>query len=243
MAKDYYIETLSSGRQRCVKSSAAPGLRRSRSDPHDGSSQSSRSRRVDFLDVTREEYNSLLTRERALHKENEDLRRMNSALRANWTTCDDELRKIYGRMPALEEVVRSLEHENRELRRSVDDRYHRGGSEVEDALMRGLRNKNTKLRNENDTLLVRVRSLEREVREGVGGRARRLVEEISSWRRRHERLGATVEKLQHRLDYVAARNKILESDNEYLVRQERKYRSEVARMDAILRHHGITSSR
>lgn len=102
--------------------------------------------------------------------------------------------------------------------------------------MRKLRNKNTKLRNDNDTLMARVRSMERDIREGVGDRARRLMEEVNAWRRRHEKLGV-------KLDCVAARNKILESHNEYLVRQEMKYKSEVDRLDAILRHHGLSASR
>lgn len=192
--------------------------------------------------MTRDEYNTLLLRERTLFQENEDLRRKNTALRANWTTCDDELRRVYSRMPALEDTVRSLEYENRELRRSFDDHHHHGSREREDALRR-LRNKNTKLRNDNDTLTARIRSLEREFREGVGDRARKLIEEINAWRRRHERADATAEKLQRKLDYIAARNKVLISENEYLSRQERKYRSEVTRMEAIMRHHGLSVSR
>lgn len=235
MAKDYWVETTPSGRQRFVKSTAAPGLRRTHSDPHDGSSQSSRSRRVDFLDVTREEYNNAIARERALYQENEDLRRKNSALKANWKTSDEELRRVHNLVPSLENAVRNLDYENRELRRSFDDSRHHGGREREDA-MRKLRNKNTKLRNDNETLLARVRSMERDVREGVGDRARRLMEEINAWRRRHERLGV-------KFDYVAERNRILESENEHLVRQERKYRSEVDRLDAILRHYGLSVSR
>ncbi|ROV97752.1 hypothetical protein VMCG_07417 [Cytospora schulzeri] len=236
MAKDYWVETTPSGRQRFVKTHAAPGLRRAHSDPHDGSTQSSRSRRVDFLDVTREEYNSALARERDLYRENEDLRRQNSALKANWRTCDEELRRIHSRVPALENAVRDLEYENRELRRGFDDYHHHHGSREREDALRKLRNKNTKLRNDNETLMARIRSLEREIREGVGDRARRLMEEISAWRRRHEKLGA-------KLDDATARNRILESDNKYLARQEMKYRSEVARLDAILRHYGLSVSR
>lgn len=237
MAKDYWIETPASGRKRFVRTTTAPGLRRAYSDPHDGSTQSSRSRRVDFLDVTREEYNEALARERALYHENEDLRRKNSALKANWRTCDDELRRVQGRLPSLESAVRNLEYENRELRRSFDGHHHHHhGSRDRDDAMRKLRNKNTKLRNDNETLVARVRNLEREIREGVGDRARRLMEEINAWRRRHENMGT-------KLDYVTARNKILESHNEYLVRQEMKYKSEVARLDAILRHHGLSAQR
>jgi predicted RNase H-like nuclease (RuvC/YqgF family) len=140
-------------------------------------------------------------------------------------------------LPSLESAVRNLEYENRELRRSFDGHHHHhhGSRDMDDA-MRKLRNKNTKLRNDNETLVARVRGLEREIREGVGDRARRLMEEINAWRRRHENMGT-------KLDYVTARNKILESHNEYLVQQEMKYKSEVARLDAILRHHGLSAQR
>lgn len=240
MAKDYWVETLPSGRKRFVKTTTVPGLRRSQSDPHDGSTQSSRSRRVDFLDVTRKEYDTLLERERVLCQENEGLRRKNSALRANWRTCDDELRRVQSRVPTLEDAVRTLDYENRELRKSFDDCYRRGSREREDDLRR-MRNKNTRLRNENDTLIARVRNLEREIREAVGDRARRLVEEVNAWRRRHERLDIAAERLQRKLDSVAARNQLLESDNEYWVQQGRKYKSEVTRLEAIMRHHGLAS--
>lgn len=190
----------------------------------------------------------MLARERALLQENEDLRRKTSALKANWQTCDDELRRVQVRVPSLEQAVRDLEHENRDLRRSFDDPYHRqhqhhhqhhGGKDRErdrEEAMRKLRNKNTKLRNDNETLMARVGSLQRDIREGVGDRARRLMEEVSAWQRRHDRLGA-------KLEYVAARNRTLESHNEYLVRQETKYRNEVTRLDAILRHHGLSAVR
>lgn len=181
-----------------------------------------------------------MARERVLIQDNEDLRRRNSALEANWRACDDELRRVHSRLPALENAVRNLEYENSELRRRSFDGHHTHGSRELDDAMRRLRNMNTKLRNENDTLIARVRGLEREVREGTGDRARKLVEEVNNWRRRHERLDANAEKLARKLEYVSARNKLLESDNEYLMIQERKYKGEVTRLDAILRHHGLS---
>ncbi|KAL1865181.1 hypothetical protein Daus18300_007308 [Diaporthe australafricana] len=235
MARDYWVETLPSGQRRFVK---AP-LRRSYSNPHDASTQSSRGRRVDFLDVTREEYNSLLARESALNKENEVLRRENYALKANWRTCDEDLRRLQTYVPSLEATVRNLEHENRELRRGSDHHHHHhGGGHSEDA-MRRLRHKNTKLINENDTLLTRLHGLERDLRDGVGDRVRKLMEEISGWRRRYDKLGLTVDGLQNNLDVATDRNRRLEEACELRARNERKAMRDVDRYKAILRQHGL----
>lgn len=233
MARDYWVETTPSG-HRFVKAS----LRRSHSNPHDAGSMSSRGRRVDFLDVTREEYNSLLTRENELSRENEALRRENHALKANWRTCDEDLRRLQARLPSLETTVRNLEYENHELRRSFDHHHHRANSYGEDA-MRRLRNKNTKLMNENDSLLARIRGLERDIRDGVGDRARKLMEEINAWRRRYDNLSYTVDGLQNNLAVVTDRNRRLEEACELRARNERKAMRDVDRYKAILRQHGL----
>lgn len=234
MARDYWVETLPSGHQRFVKAS----LRRSHSNPHDESSQSSRGRRVDFLDVTREEYNLLLARENDLSRDNEALRRENHALKANWRTCSDDLRRLQARVPSLEATVRNLEHEKHELRRTFDHRHHHASSYGEDA-MRRLRNKNTKLINENDSLLARIHSLERDIRDGVGNGARKLMEEISAWRRRYDKLSYTVDGLQNDLVVASDRNRRLEEACELRARNERKAMRDVDRYKAILRQHGL----
>lgn len=234
MARDYWVETLPSGHRRFVKAS----LRRSHSNPHDASSQSSRGRRVDFLDVTREEYNLLLARENDLSRDNEALRRENHALKANWRTCSDDLRRLQARVPSLEATVRNLEHEKHELRRTFDHRHHHASSYGEDA-MRRLRNKNTKLINENDSLLARILSLERDIRDGVGNGARKLMEEISAWRRRYDKLSYTVDGLQNDLAVASDRNRRLEEACELRARNERKAMRDVDRYKAILRQHGL----
>lgn len=236
MARDYWVETLPSGHQRFVKAS----LRRSHSNPHDASSMSSRGRRVDFLDVTREEYNSSLARENDLSRENEAFRRENSALKANWRTCHEDLRRLQARVPSLETTVRNLEHENHELRRSFQHQHHhhRASSYGEDA-MRRLRHKNTKLMNENDSLVARVRGLERDVRDSVGDRARKFMEEINAWRRRYDKLSYTVDELQNNLAVATDRNRRLEEANELRARNERKAMRDVDRYKAILRQHGL----
>lgn len=240
MARDYWVETLPSGRQRFVAKTAS--LRRA--NTHDGS-QSSRSRRVDFLDVTREEYNTLLSRERSLQEAAEELARENYALKANWRTCDDELRRLQGVVAPLETTVRNLEHENGQLRLRLDSRerhhhHHHESREREDELRR-LRHRNTKLRNENDSLLARVGRLERELRDGVSDRAKRLAEEVVAWKRRCGKLDDEAERLYHKLDAVERRNQRLEMMNASLARQDRSLKRDVEYYQAILRQHGIST--
>lgn len=246
MARDYWVETLPSGRQRFVKvGGVGPGPSLRRSNTHDGS-QSSRSRRVDFLDVTREEYNTLLSRERHLQQANEELSRENFALKANWRTCDDELRRLQGAVPSLEATVRSLEHENGQLQERLEHQqqhHHQGhheSREREDE-MRKMRHRNTRLRNENDSLAVKIRRLERELMDGVSDRARRLAEEVVAWKRRCGKLEDEAERLHHKLDAVARRNERLGMVNESLARQDRNLKRDVEYYQAILRRHGIST--
>lgn len=246
MARDYWVEGFSTGRPRFVKVSAAkppPPLRRS--NTHDGS-QSERGRRVDFLDVTRKEYTSL----QAL---NEDLRRENAALRANWQTADYDLRKSMQRVPALETTIRNLEDENARLRTLVDEARasnnnssshhhhhhpHHHHREREDGL-RKLRHQNTRLRNDNDALLERIDRLEQG--EGGGGSARRLADEVRKWKAQCARLDDQAESMFHKLDSVARRNKRLEMANESAARQARELQRDVDYYKAILRRHGFAT--
>lgn len=194
---------------------------------------------MDFLDVTREEYTSL----QAL---NEELRRENAALKANLQTTDHDLRKCYQRVPLLETKVRDLEAENDQLRAMVEDgrgrhHHHHHHShhhrEREDAL-RKLRNQNTRLRNDNDALVERVNSLERECGSG-GGTARRLEEEIRKWKAKYVQQEDLVERLYHKLDSVSRRNDRLERANESAGRQARALQSDLEYYKAILRRHGF----
>lgn len=251
MARDYWVETLPSGRQRFVKiNGGGPGPSLRRSNTHDGS-QSSRSRRVDFLDVTREEYNTLLSQERHLRLANEELSRETLALKASWRACDDELRALQGGLvPTLEATVRDLQNENAQLRERLagagsqgaphHHHHHHNSREREDE-MRRLRNRNTRLRNDNDALVGRVGRLERELRDGPGDRLRRLVEEVAAWKRRCAKLDDEAERLHHKLDVVSRRNTRLVTVNESLARQDRNLKRDVEYYQAILRRHGIST--
>ncbi|KAF3766405.1 hypothetical protein M406DRAFT_68751 [Cryphonectria parasitica EP155] len=232
MARDYWVESSPSGRPRFVKTSH---LRRS--NTHDGS-QSSRSRRVDFLDVTRAEYDSL-------RQANEDLLRENYTYKTNWQSCDAEVRRLRGVVPTLEAEVRTLDYENQQLRGRLEEseKYTGGGyheSRHREDEVRRLRYKNTKLRDENETLRARMGRFERDLRDGLSDRARRLSEDLGMWKRRYSKLDDDLERLYHKLDSVEKRNRRLESMNESLARQDRKLRQDVDYYQSILRRHGIT---
>lgn len=238
MARDYWVEGLSSGRPRFVKIPASGRSHLRRSSTHDGS-QSERGRRVDFLDVTREEYTSL----QAL---NEDLKRENAALKANLQTTDHDLRKCQQRTPLLETKVRDLESENAQLRAMVEEEgrehhhhhHHRHHREREDGL-RKLRNQNTRLRNDNDALLERVTRLERDC--NSSGSARRLTEEIRKWKAHYVQMEDQIERLVHKLSSVTRRNERLEMANESAARQTRVLQRDVEYYQAILRRHGFAT--
>lgn len=242
MARDYWVETLPSGHKRFVKTTTTTrNVPLRRSNTHDGS-QSSRSRRVDFIDVTRSEHNNLLSRERSLRQAIEDLTRENFALRANWRSCDDELRQLQGVVPSLETHVRKLEAENGNLRLQLSEdvsanRSHHHHSHDEE--LRRLRHRNTKLRKENDSLLSRLGRLEREMREGVSDRTRRLAEEVAAWKRRSLKYEDEAERLHHKLDSVVRRSSRLEETNQSLAREDRDLRALVEYYRAVLRRYGI----
>lgn len=236
MAPEYWVENSPSGR---------PRLKRSHTRPKDGHTPRPRKRTVDFLDVTRDEYDQLAERERALRETYQALERENAALKSNWQACDDEYRRIQYLIPQYQTQIRDLEHDNRELRRSLEGRGNNREREREDANRR-IRNKNTKLQNENETLVQRIRSLERGFRDGVDDRVHRLMEQISAWKRRYERLDGIAAKLQQKVDLAAERNAQLEEKNERLsyanaslARQERKLRQTIDAYEAIMRRHGL----
>ncbi|KAJ4420736.1 hypothetical protein N0V82_004175 [Gnomoniopsis sp. IMI 355080] len=234
MARDYWVEGFDTGRPRFVKIPATSRSHLRRSNTHDGS-QSSRGRRVDFLDVTREEHTSL----QAL---NENLMRENAALKANLQTTESDLRRCCRKVPVLETKVRDLESVNAQLRVMVEEgsggHHHHHHREREDGLRR-LRNQNTRLRNDNDALLERITRLERD---GVGsGTERRLKEDLRRWKVWYAQLEDKVERLVHKLDSVTRRNKRLEMANESAARQTRELQRDVEYYRAILRRHGFST--
>ena len=181
----------------------------------------------DRADITRDELNALLDRERMLREVNDSLTRENSALKANWQACDAELRRLQPIIPQLQAQIRHLEHENRELRRSVDS----SGDAAE--RLRELRIKYTRVKNENEGLTQTVRHLQAQLRDAVDDRVGRLLEkvqtlkeEVREWMRRYENVSRGYEDQKNRCDRLRAnldttleKNARLEDENERLRRR------------------------
>lgn len=227
MARDYWVESPSTGRTRYVQTDSS--LR-----------GSTRSARVDFADVTRKEASSL-------RQANEELERENAALRTTYQTVDYELRQCQATVPALETTVQNLEYENTQLRAMLAEENRGGGSSHHHHHREGgdrkLRHQNKKLRNENETLRERVSRLERDSACGGGCRAaaRRLSEDVRRWKAQSISLDDEMERLVHKMEGVLRRNKKLEMANESAARQIRAWKQDVDYYQAILRRHGFAT--
>lgn len=241
MARDYWVDPKSGQYVRTTHTTTRTHhhhhSKLKRSNTHDGSSQSSRSRRVDFVDVTRKEYKALLAREQSLRVTNDELTRQNWALQANYNACCDENKR-------LQAMVQNLEYENSYLKAAGPDAGYYGGGYGRDRAcedeLRKLRNKNTRLLNDNDSLLAKIKSLQRNVRGGLRDGARRLGDDLSHWKHKVTKLEDDNERLHHKLDSVQQRCKRLETTNESLARNERKWRREVDSYEAWMRRHGYS---
>ncbi|PSR82324.1 hypothetical protein BD289DRAFT_16679 [Coniella lustricola] len=271
MAREYWVETSPSGRHRWVKSTTTTTTtkphRLRRSNTHDGttagfvggagspagdnsSTQSSRSRRVDFLDVTRGEYTKLLAQERRVRA---DLARENSSLYAKWQASDAEARKL----AAENEALRTrLEEERLSHERSASGYYHESSRAREEELRR-LRHRYDIVMNENEVLRTRVARLEgmgshhhrhhqHPIRDGLSDWAaaakhkiqREFAEEVAAWKRRYTKLEDEAERLYFRLDGAEQRNRRLVAVNESLAKQDRKLRQDVDYYESLLRQKG-----
>ena len=178
----------------------------------------------DRADISRDELSALLERERMLREANDSLSRENSALKANWQACDAELRRLAPLVPQLQARVRHLEHENRELRRSIDS------AGDTDSKLRDARAKISRLRNENEALSQTVRSLTGQLRDALDDRVSRLLDklqalkdEAADWARRYHEAFRGYEDQKRRADRLRAgidaandKNAQLEDENQRL---------------------------
>lgn len=176
-------------------------------------------------------------RERTLREANEALTRENHVLKANIRTAEHELRQHRAWVVQLQHQVRHLETENAELRRGLEG--HTGHDDRHRREMRELRNKNTRLENENEGLTLRIRELTRKLRESVDDRVRRLTEtvhaltrEVNEWKRRFEDLERRYRRLGENLDDHVA-------NNERLVLENRELRKTISTYERILRRHHL----
>ena len=146
-----------------------------------------------------------------------------SSLLRNNHILKTQLQEKEKRISAQKAKIDDLQHENHELRRSLESS---SDAEARREKMRDLKKKNTRLESENDTLKTRVRELLRAVKEVADEPARRLKEEISmlnvqigEWRRRYEDVDRRLKRLRENLDDHIEQNERLTTENEVLRRQ------------------------
>ncbi len=228
MPDQIYVETTPSGHRQFV-------VRRHSSHHHHHHRRSH-----DRDHITQDEMNNLLERERHLREANEALVRENHALKANWQACDYELRRIQPLIPQFQAQIRALEHDNRELRHSLDT-----NSDASERL-REVRIKYTKVKNENEGLRQTIRHLKSQLQELIDERISRLLEtvhvlkeEVKEWRRRYEEVGRSYEDIRNRyqrvrdgLDAANEKNAELQAENDGLRRSMLVY-------ERILRRHRL----
>jgi regulator of replication initiation timing len=167
-------------------------------------------------DITPDELATLRERERILTEANQVLHRENQHLKSNLHAAETDLRHHRSAVASLQANVRSLAVENGELRRSLES--YQGIEERHKAADRVLRNKNTRLENDNAILRERIRDLGREVKEGIDERVRVLKEEVAGWARRWEDLDRRLRRMRGNLDEFIRRNEDLGLENSALRR-------------------------
>lgn len=191
MSKRFWVETSPSGRQQFV-------LKRSRSHGHHHHHHHHGHDHVkvdkDHYTVTREEWNSLVERGRALEESNIALASDNRGLKT-------ELDRLNCLVPQLQNQNAALYAENESLRRSVQnagDHSARYSREVErlEIKVDKLEKEKRDIKDENSDLRVRVKSLSKQLDDSFNRRVTDLVREVDywkdqyrMWRSKHDDLG------------------------------------------------------
>jgi chromosome segregation ATPase len=216
MSTKYYVETLPSGKQQFV------ALKRSHSHHHHDRHHNHH-RRHELANVTQDEWDNLVERERNLREANDQLGRENLILKTNFQNADAEVRRLNNWIPHLQSQVNNLVAENQSLRRSIDSasdhsvEHHR---QVEK-----LKSKNAKLKDENETLRERIRDLTRRGTEFASDKIAELTEAVNAWRHNFNALEDRYLRLRTQNEEQAA---LINSQHEKITVYTR-----------ILRRHGL----
>ena len=212
MSRKYYVETLPSGKQQFIS------LKRSRSHHHHHHHD-----HHDHAHITREEWESMLERERHLRETNDALVRDNHVLKASLQSAEAEVHRLSSWIGPVQTQNNELMAENKALRRSIDNmsdhnaQHHR---EVEK-----LRHKIHKLERENGELLSRIRDLTRRCEDIASDKIADLTAKIEAWKLKYD---ATYDRyVRMRKDY---------EDQSFVV-QEQSERLTV--FERILRRHHL----
>lgn len=144
--------------------------------------------------------NNILESERYLREENDRLRRENHSLKTNWHHSDQELRTFKAWVPKLQDQIRTLDQERKDLRR----RSAESTGEMADDI-RELRLKYAKKKTDNERLTQTIRALRTQLQNAVDERVSRLtaevqelVDKLGDLRVRYQTLHRAHDDLQHR---------------------------------------------
>ncbi|CAM1509962.1 Fc.00g002970.m01.CDS01 [Cosmosporella sp. VM-42] len=202
MSRRCYVETLPDGRQQFVQ------IKRSKSYHHHRHSHVS-----DYYKISREEWKTLLDRNRALEEANQAYGSQNDSLRNSLSTAQAEAHHLsHAVVPQLQEQIVTLQVENQSLRRSLDNACGspiRGGHDTDK-----LRHKINKLEEENKDLRVRVRELSKQLEQSFNRRVQDLQKEVDYWIGMHNFWKGKWEELREQhitiLDVLDARTEKIE---------------------------------
>ncbi|KAB5582526.1 hypothetical protein GE09DRAFT_271169 [Coniochaeta sp. 2T2.1] len=183
-------------------------------------------------DITNGELAAMRERERLLMEANDRLAADNHSLKVNLDRAERDLHHHRRVDAQLRSNIQSLAVENGDLRRSLE--AYQNIEERHQAKTKELRHKVTRLENEKDGLLRRIRELTGQLRDAVDERVRSLTEEVSKWRKRWEDLDRRYVRLGVNLDEYIKENAELKEENAILMRQNDSYK-------AILRRHRLIS--
>ncbi|KAK3392414.1 hypothetical protein B0T20DRAFT_55589 [Sordaria brevicollis] len=179
--------------------------------------------------------NTMSDRDRIFREAYEESYREIQDLRAKVEEKDLELAE-------KDALIKELQFDNQNLRRSLDSLSDLDNHQEDQ--IKTLRRKNSKLRNDKEDLNVRVRELRHE----MDAKIRPMVDQINALRqevanrrlqcesveRRNEDLERRMAKLRKNADEYAARNTMLEAQNESLRNQVQGVKAENARLMEVM---------
>ncbi|KAH8878648.1 hypothetical protein GQ53DRAFT_756556 [Thozetella sp. PMI_491] len=164
--------------------------------------------------ISREDLNEMLERERILREQVEQQAIQIQSLKSQLHNTSENLRqaRVYNQ---------ELLQQNRDLRRSLEDVPE---SEARhEKKMRELRNRNTRLENDNESLRGRIRELTRKIGDAVDDEVARWRNLYEALERRYNDLSRRHDRMRENLDNYVATNELLQRDLEAARRRLRRH--------------------
>lgn len=157
--------------------------------------------------VTRDEWKSLLERERVLEESNIGLATENHSLKSNLAAAQADANRLSALVPQLQTQISALYADNESLRRSIDNagehsaRHYREVERLEHKVDK-LEKEKKDVKDENADLRVRLRALSRQLDEGFNRRVDDLVRDVDYWKAQCRSWKSKFDDLRHRHDVI-----------------------------------------